>query len=174
MELAEAIALLQPADFPRDGPALWTDLGCGTGLFTYALAHLLLPGSTIYAVDKSAVPLSKLPNPNQVLIRPQQLDFLTQQLPYANLNGILMANSLHYVKDKTACIARLSQSLTPQGCFLLVEYDTALPNPWVPYPIRYDFLAGLFAPLGYTSVTRLQERPSRYGRANLYAALIRR
>ncbi len=174
MELADAIALLQPAHLPQDSPALWADLGCGTGLFTYALAHLLPPGSIIDAVDKSVAPLIPLPNPNRTLIRQHQLDFVAQPLPYAKLDGLLMANSLHYVKDQTACIAQLRQALNPKGCFLLVEYDTHLPNPWVPYPISYHVLPALFNPLGFGVVTKLQERPSRYGRANLYAALIGR
>lgn len=174
MELTDAIALLQPANLPQDTPAFWADLGCGTGFFTHALAHLLPSGSIIEAIDKGVIPLTPLPNPKHILIRPQQLDFAAGPLPYARLNGLLMANSLHYVKDQTACIAQLSQALSPEGCFLLVEYDTHLPDPWVPYPIRYNALPGLFNPLGFGVVTKLQERPSRYGRANLYAALIGR
>jgi trans-aconitate methyltransferase len=172
MELSQAITLLQGANLPQDNPALWADLGCGTGLFTYALAYLLPAGSRIYAIDKAAVPLNELPHPAQVSIHWQQLDFVTQPLPFPGLDGLLLANSLHFVEDKPACIAKLSQSLLPQGRLLLVEYDTDRPNAWVPYPVAYRALPQLFIPLGFTSITKLHERPSRYSRANLYAALI--
>ncbi len=172
MELNQAITLLQAANLPQAGPASWADLGCGTGLFSYALAHLLPVGSQIYAVDKAAVPLSELPHPPHIFIHWQQLDFVTQPLPFPALDGLLLANSLHFVKDKPACIAKLSQSLRPRGHFLLVEYDTDRPNAWVPYPVAYHTLTQLFVPFGFTSIVKLHERPSRYNRANLYAALI--
>jgi len=80
-----------------------------------------------------------------------------------------MANSLHYVPDKPALLKKLLPCLRPAGCFVIVEYDTDLANPWVPYPIRYAALKGLFASVGFASVTKLAERPSGYSRANLYA-----
>jgi predicted RNA methylase len=30
----------------------WADLGCGNGVFAYALAEFLIDGSWIYAIDK--------------------------------------------------------------------------------------------------------------------------
>ncbi len=174
MDLTDAIALIKHKNPAEPRPATWADLGCGNGLFTYALAHQLPVHSVIYAIDKDTIGLKTLPNPNQVLIQQQQLDFIADPLPFSGLDGILMANSLHYVQDKAACITKLSQYLNQRGYFLLVEYDTNIPNPWVPYPIRYASLPDLFGPLGYPLVGKLQEKPSLFGRANLYSALIRK
>ena len=173
MELSEAIALIQNDHLPPSGPGIWADLGCGSGMFTFALAHLLKPGSTIHAVDRDPVVLKPLPNPNGIAIHTLQLDFVADTLPLPPLDGILMANSLHFVSDKKALLNKLTACLKPGGCFLIVEYDTDRPvQLWVPYPISFKSLQPLFFSHGLTSVQKLGERTSAYGRANMYAALI--
>lgn len=171
MQLSEAIQLIQTTGLAKAGPSQWADLGCGNGTFTYALSHLLQPGSSIYAADKSRPVLEPLSN--GVHIKPLQLDFVKEALPFGQLDGILMANALHYVSDKTAFIRKAKKSLLPGAAFLIVEYDTDTAVPvWVPYPASYHSLKQLFESEGYTHIKKLRERPSVYGRANLYAALI--
>jgi hypothetical protein len=55
---------------------------------------------------------------------------------------------------------------------LLVEYDMDTANPWVPYPVSFTSLMQLFQELGYTTIQHLGELPSRYNRANIYAARV--
>ncbi len=173
MELSEAIELIQNDHLPPAAPANWADLGCGSGLFTFALAHMLKAGSTIHAVDRDPVMLQALPNPNAIAIHTLQLDFVAATLPLRQLDGILMANSLHYVRDKKSLLTKLSACLKPGGCFLIVEYDTDRPVPqWVPYPVSFRSLQPLFVRHGLTSVQKLGERTSAYGRANMYAAWV--
>ncbi len=173
MELSEAIALIQNDHLPPSGPGIWADLGCGSGMFTFALAHLLKPGSTIHAVDKDPVILKPLPNPNGIAIHTLQLDFVADTLPLPPLDGILMANSLHFVSDKITLLNKLTACLKPGGCFLIVEYDTDRPTPpWVPYPLSFQALQPFFVRHGLTSVQKLGERISAYRRANMYAAWI--
>jgi ubiquinone/menaquinone biosynthesis C-methylase UbiE len=89
------------------------------------------------------------------------------------LDGILMANALHYVENKPGFIDKLKRYLKPKSGFLIVEYDLDKPVPtWVPYPVSFVALTRLFKTAGYGSVEKLGERPSRYGRGNMYAALI--
>lgn len=75
MELKDAVNLIGDNSIYQPANAVWADLGCGSGLFSYALANILPPGSTIYAVDKSNITLTKRPNPKNNLIQQQQLDF---------------------------------------------------------------------------------------------------
>ena len=100
MNLQDAIALINHSDLTEKTNAQWADLGCGSGLFTYALANLLQKGATIHAVDKSPIKLQKLPNPHSIIIHSRQMDFIKDPLPSDGLNGILMANSFHYVANK--------------------------------------------------------------------------
>ena len=174
MDIRDAIALIQQADIAPSTQSVWADLGCGTGLFTYALANLLATGSTIYAWDKGNTPLSSLPNPHQVNIKPGRLDFLKTTLPISALDGILMANALHYVPDQPAFIEKISEHLQKNGAFLIVEYETTRANPWVPYPIPFHALKALFHKAGFTAAAKLGERPSSYGSGNMYAALFRK
>lgn len=101
-------------------------------------------------------------------------DFTREPWPFANLDGILMANALHYVRDQPAFIDRCAAALTSGGSFVIVEYDTDAANPWVPYPLSRSSLASLFAGAGYPHLEPLGSRPSLYGRARLYAARITR
>ncbi len=174
MDIKDAIALIRHTPAHAGAPAVWADLGCGAGMFTYALAHLLETGSTIYAFDKEQPRLANLPNPGQVHIKPEQLDFLEDDLPVSGLDGILMANSLHYVPRKPAFIDKIARHLLPDGAFLIVEYETSRANPWVPYPVPFQALKALFHDAGFTSAGRLNEIPSLYGSGHMYAALFRR
>ena len=174
MELKDAIALVQNGGINTDSSATWADLGCGTGLFTAALASLLPANSTIYAVDKAAVKLQNNDFPAGVQVQPLRLDFVANELPFQDLDGILMANSLHYVSDQPGFIRNVSRHLKADGCFLVCEYDTDSANRWVPYPLSYHSLLRLFHKAGYTNIERLHEHPSIYGRANIYSVRISR
>ncbi|HEY4209254.1 MAG TPA: methyltransferase [Puia sp.] len=168
MTIQEAVDLIAPAAslLPAGHPAHWADLGCGAGLFTSALARLLPARSTIYGVDTHPT-LRQQDNPTAIIsIR---ADFIKDPLDLPLLDGILMANSLHYVKDKPALIQKLRTSMHPGAPFILVEYDTDKPvTTWVPYPISYESLKRLFKD---HSIQKIGVRPSAYGRANMYAAL---
>ncbi len=173
MELQHAIELIRSDRLVTDKPTNWADLGCGTGLFTGALAHFLSPGSVIYAVDISRSALFKLEPPtNGVVIEKIQADFVRDALPFSGLAGILMANALHFVRDQKTFMMKAVNLLQPHGCLLLVEYDTDQANPWVPYPVSFGKLKHLIAKLGYGTVEKLGVRPSLYHRAALYAALV--
>ncbi|MES1225815.1 MAG: class I SAM-dependent methyltransferase [Bacteroidota bacterium] len=172
MQLKESIELLQHKNFQPVEKQIWADLGCGSGLFTLALANLLQAGSTVYAVDTNTSALKKLPSNDKVSIRPVQSDFITDQFEFSNLDGILMANSLHYVKDKSAFIGKMIKYLKSGGCFLMVEYDTDKPvSTWVPYPTSFQTLKKIFAAAGFISAQKMNERPSVYNNGKMYSAI---
>lgn len=174
MDLRDAIALIAHKDITASPESIWADLGCGSGLFTYALANLLEKGSTIYAWDKGNPHLSALANPHHIDIKPGRLDFLEEEIPVSGLDGILMANSLHYVREKPLFIDKISAHLRENGSFLIVEYETTKANSWVPYPVPFQALKALFHKAGFTSAVKLNERPSLYGSGHMYAALFNR
>jgi hypothetical protein len=174
MELQEAISLIQTDELNRDEKSIWANLGCGSGLFTHALAGMLYTGSTIYAVDKnmSSFKISSLPN--HVIVNMLESDFVTDDLNLKNLDGILMANALHFVRNKKTFIEKLNPCFRGNPVFLIVEYDTDLPNPWVPYPQSFITMRNLFTELGFSAVRKINEKKSRYRNGHLYSALITR
>lgn len=172
MELKDAITLISSNSMYQQVNAVWADLGCGSGLFSYALANILTAGSTIYAIDKSNITLTNRPNPKNNLIQEQQLDFLKDELYLPDLDGILMANSIHFVEHKRALIHKLSKSMKEGSSFLIVEYDTDMPNRWVPFPVSFTSLKRLFEAAGYSQVRKHNEMPSVFRASPIYSALI--
>ena len=173
MRAQEATDLLAGSRVGALGPTTWADLGCGTGTFTLALADLLSPGSVIHAMDRDRSALRKIPfTHGGVRISTHRGDFTKQTWPFANLDGILMANSLHYVENQPAFIRDCEPRMTTPRRFLIVEYDTDEPSRWVPYPVSRARLTALFTGAGYSSIGILRSRPSVFRRAALYAALV--
>ena len=169
MKRRDAIAMLSSAELQRLEPGAWADLGCGDGTFTLALAELLPPGSLIHAMDRDASSLARIPPRHQdVRIFTHAGDFTRLPWPFTDLMGILMANSLHFVADQPAFLRMCGAHMRAPHRFLIVEYDTSNANPWVPYPVTRSHLHSLLP--DYT-MTELGSRPSRYQRAELYAAL---
>ena len=167
-----AVELIRNDMFMNRIVQTWADLGCGNGLFTSALADLLAKGSKIYAVDKNSSSLKKIPLCRDIIIEKLNKDFIKDNLP-GDLDGILMANSFHYVNDKSSLINKIRGNFKLKPFFLIVEYDTDISNPWVPFPISFNSLKAFFKSAGYSSIKKLNERTSVYRRANIYSALIK-
>ncbi|MBC8045191.1 MAG: class I SAM-dependent methyltransferase [Fimbriimonadaceae bacterium] len=166
--------MLKHEAFNVSDKLIWADLGCGSGTFTAALAHLLNKDSIIHAIDLNNAALQKIPETIQhVVIKKHHADFIKMQFPFENADGILMANSLHYIEDKLSFLKRIKTHLKKGNCFLIIEYDTEITNPWVPYPVNFQSLKELFKQCGYTSITKLHERNSVYNRAMMYSTFIK-
>ncbi len=152
----------------------WADLGCGSGAFTLALAELLGPKAVIYAVDVSASALQDLElrlrrSLPACEIRPRRADF-TRPLDLPPLDGIVMANSLHFHREKEPIIRSVRGMLRKTGRFILVEYNVDRGNPWVPFPISWRTWQGLAAACGFAHTEKIGAKPSSFLR-EIYSAV---
>src|SRR4051812_34511324 len=99
---------------PDPPPEHWADLGCGAGTFTRALAELLSRGSRVTAVDKNAAILKELPpEANGVPITPVAAESGSYLKNLQNLDGVLMANALHFIADQKTFLLSLKECLRP-------------------------------------------------------------
>lgn len=147
---------------------VWADLGSGAGAFTLALADLIGPAGQIYSVDKDNGVLRQQERLMQaqfpvVTVHYRQADF-TRPLELPPLDGIVMANALHFVKEaqKEAVTRLVKGYLRPGGRLILVEYNVDQGNPWVPYPLSYETWARLARQAGFANVQLLATAPSRF------------
>jgi len=172
MRLRDAVEMLAGSDVAALVPTTWADLGCGDGTFTVALASVLAPGSIIHAMDRDSSVLRGIPSVhNEVRITTHVGDF-SHPWPFTDVDGILMANSLHYVEHQAVFIRSCERQMNARRRFLIVEYDTDKANAWVPYPLSRTRLKSLFARVDCPGAVFLHSRPSVYRRAPLYSALI--
>jgi ubiquinone/menaquinone biosynthesis C-methylase UbiE len=156
----------------------WADLGAGTGNFTWALAELLGPAATIYALDRDARAVAAQErrlrdDPPAATVLPRQADVL-RPLGLPPLDGILAANLLHFVRDQAGLLGRLHAALRPGGRLLVVEYEQAQPLPWVPHPLAFARLAELASEAGFQPPATVGTRRSPSSGRVLYAAVAAR
>jgi ubiquinone/menaquinone biosynthesis C-methylase UbiE len=174
MELSTAIKLIENGMSNAGEAQSWLDLGAGSGLFTRALASTLPSGSVVTAIDKSSsFSLSQSNHKGATHIETRSVDFTKIDLKDFNVHGILMANSLHYVKGQEGFLKKALDSLLPGGRLIVVEYDTDRGNTWVPYPLSFNSLSNLLAKTSAGIVTRLGTTPSQFQRGGIYSALIK-
>ena len=144
----------------------WADLGSGTGIFTRTLRGIVDGDAEIFSVDRNAGSLAEQRRAvaaeyPDATVHYVHADF-TQPLDLPPLDGILMANSLHYVKyeRQQGVLRRIVGYLRPGGRLIIVEYNARRGNPWVPYPVDYEMFASLAAGAGLQDVRRLAAVPS--------------
>lgn len=168
MDHSDHVALLRGG---LDGVAAgerWADIGAGGGAFTLALAELLGPGATVTAVDRDAAALRSTAQAMAARFPTVGFERLVadfaQPLELARLDGIVAANSLHFVpRDRQAeTVRRLASLLRPNGRFLVVEYDADRGNPWVPHPFSFESWRRLAEEAGLRETTELGHVPSRF------------
>jgi SAM-dependent methyltransferase len=176
MDHHDHVELIRAGVTERGGT--WADIGAGTGAFTLALADLLGPGAALFAVDRDAGALRA--NAAAVAARfpatqlTTRVADLTGPLDLPPLDGLVAANSLHYVaRDRQVAVIRsLATLLRPGAPFIVVEYDADRGNPWVPHPFSSRAWAGLASGAGLEGATEIGRVPSRFLGA-IYAALSR-
>lgn len=173
MDHQDHVNLLKPADLPRGG--IWADFGAGSGAFTLALSELVGLNAEIYAIDKDRSGLGKLERAHREHFGTSQnlhlvrADF-TGALSLPPLDGIVMANSLHFFKDKEKVLRHVRTFLKLNGALLLVEYNADSGNPWVPYPLSFETYRAVAPRAGFSEPTLLEKAPSRFLR-EFYSAL---
>lgn len=168
----EAVALIRPAVAAGEA---WAELGAGHGTFTKALADLTGPAGSLWASDRDPAAvrtLERLAVPGGAALRVARSDFTrSPELPV--VDGVLMANALHFARDQEPVLRQLVDQLQPGGKVLLVEYDRSRETPWVPYPVPPARFRELAAAVGLETPEEVGRRASRYHRA-MYAAMARR
>jgi ubiquinone/menaquinone biosynthesis C-methylase UbiE len=172
MDHADHVALIRDG-IPKSSD-VWADFGSGSGAFTLALAEILQPGSQIYSVDKNAVSLQRQARAMRkrypsIEVQYRKADY-TQPLDLPPLDGAIMANSLHFQRDKDPMLALIRGYLQPWGRLILVEYNLDQGNTWVPYPLSYKTWERMARKNGFASTRLLARRPSRF-MGEIYAAL---
>jgi ubiquinone/menaquinone biosynthesis C-methylase UbiE len=152
----------------------WLELGAGQGAFTLALADLLGPGGHILASDRdqrglgvaAAAVRRRFP---ETSLETRAFDF-TDAIPYGPFDGVLAANTLHFVKNRDATLRAIRFSLGPAGRLVIVEYDADRGNPWVPHPFSFERWSEDAVRAGYAEPRLIGRVPSRFLGA-IYAAV---
>jgi SAM-dependent methyltransferase len=140
-----------------------------------ALSELVGLGSEIYAIDRDKGALSKLEQLHRARfgtsknIHIVRGDF-TGPLSLPPLDGVLMANSLHFYREKEKVLRHVRKFLKWTGRLLLVEYNVDSGNPWVPHPMSFDTFYSLAPRAGFTQPNLLAKTPSRFLR-EFYSAI---
>jgi ubiquinone/menaquinone biosynthesis C-methylase UbiE len=164
MNHADHLALIKKG-IPESG-ASWAELGSGRGAFTLALAELVGPSGIIYSIDQNVGVLNEQKRAVERRFRDQQpsMDYwnadYTQPLELSALDGVLMANSLHFQPDKKVVLRLIFDYLSPGGSLILVEYNLGSGNTWVPYPIPFTEWEDLSQEIGFVGTSLLGVRPS--------------
>lgn len=171
MNHADHVRLLRDG-VPTPG-GVWADLGSGGGAFTLALADLIGPSGEIYSIDKDSGALREQERLMRerfpaVKVQYRAADF-TRRLYLPPLDGIVMANALHFLRDKERAVRSIKETLKPGGRLLMVEYNVDQGNLWVPHPIAYSAWEALARRCGFARTRQLGTVPSRFLR-EIYSA----
>jgi ubiquinone/menaquinone biosynthesis C-methylase UbiE len=153
----------------------WLELGAGEGAFTLALVDVLGTDARVIALDRDGRSLEtmrgrvagRFPRAD---VQAEVGDF-TGGLPDGPFDGVLAANSLHFVARPDAVLAAIHRALVPGGRFVLVEYDADHGNPWVPHPISFERWRRLAPAAGFTDPQLVHRVPSRFLEA-IYGASV--
>jgi len=164
VDQADLVGLLREGVDSKGGE--WADLGAGEGAFTMALADLLGPGAHITAVDRDAGALQRLAGEMGRRFPTTRVDTVAadfrRPLLLAGVDGVVMANSLHFLRDKSSVLASVKAMLRPGGRLIVVEYGSDRGNPWVPHPFTYAGWERMAAEAGFERTRQLATVPSRY------------
>ena len=164
MNHADHVALIRAG--VEGAGSRWLELGAGEGAFTLALADILGRGADILASDRDPRIMSaigtrvRLQFPH-ARVRTRVFDF-SDAIPYGPFDGVLAANSLHYVRDRDLTLRSIRFALVPEGRLVVVEYDADRGNPWVPYPFSFPTWRREATLAGFDEPRLLHRVPSRF------------
>lgn len=153
---------------------VWADLGSGDGAFTLALRDIGSPNLEIYSIDWSEERLDQQRENFQTQFPDSQVAYLcrdfTKPLIFPPLDGVLMANSLHFCQDQIEVLKKLRAYLKENGKLIIVEYNVDEANQWVPYPVSFNLFKTLCQKGGFSVPEFLDSEPSSFLK-EIYSAL---
>jgi ubiquinone/menaquinone biosynthesis C-methylase UbiE len=161
------VELIKPAFLVKTPSTSFADLGAGSGAFTLALRELVGSNATIYAIDKDRYSLQELESSyidrfhSPINLTTIHADF-SKPLNLPLLDGILMANSLHFFKDKIKVLKHIKTFLKPNGKLIIIEYNVDKGNMWVPYPFSFSTLEAMCKEAGFDSPKLLATHSSSF------------
>jgi ubiquinone/menaquinone biosynthesis C-methylase UbiE len=165
MDHADHVELIVDGVRGAEGGA-WADLGSGRGAFTLALAALLGPGGRIVSVDHDRGALTDQEREMRARFPDADVRYLvadfTTPLAIGPLDGVVMANSLHFVRRKEKVLTLVRGLLRPGGRLVLVEYDADAGTAWVPYPVSWAAWPPLARGSGFSGTRLIGRVPSRF------------
>lgn len=152
------VNLIQKAVQIQDG--VWADFGSGWGAFTLALRDLGGKNLEIFSIDKNKYSLAEQKTYFKNRFPITNIQFLeqdfTEKMDLPPLDGILMANSLHYIEDQLSFLRQIKTYLKPSGKLVVVEYETDKINAWIPYPLSHDTFAKISKNAGFLKSSLLE------------------
>jgi ubiquinone/menaquinone biosynthesis C-methylase UbiE len=105
------------------------DIGCGTGLYSTALAE---HAGQVLCIDPSAGMLEQLPKNNALVPVQASAESIASgdvRLPCHRLEAILVKEAIHHVHDRSAVLGGLARILAPGGRLLVVMLPTRIEYP---------------------------------------------
>ena len=172
MKHADHVDLLRGGVFSPGG--LWADLGSGTGAFTLALAELIGDQGMIVSVDIDRSALAEQEKKMRSRFPGMKVQYhvadFTHLLDLPPLDGVVMANSLHFHRLKYPIVRAVHGLLRTGGRLILVEYNVDRGNSWVPFPLSYTAWEELAGRAGFVSTRRVGTKPSQFLR-EIYSAV---
>jgi len=147
------------------------DVGAGSGYFTLPVARAVGPEGKVWAVDIKQTMLDYiearlgeegLGNVELVLAEPDD-----PKLPAAGVDTILMVDTMHYVRDRSAYAAKLAAALAPEGRLVIVDfrYDPEAEREFAPPPeqqVKREALDADLATAGLRVVESYDFLPEQY------------
>lgn len=145
---------------------VWADFGSGDGAFTLALRDTGGVETDIYSIDKDEDRLKIQKKIFDRMFSEYTVHFIhedfTHPLDLPPLDGIIMANSLHFLEKKIPFLIDIKQYLKRNGKLILVEYNVDSGNMWVPYPISFRSFKQICRETGFQDPELLGEIPSEF------------
>lgn len=175
MNHADHVALIRDG-IPQPG-GTWADFGSGAGAFTLAMAECIGPTGQIYSIDKKRESLRQQERVMNGRFPQHQVSYITadytRPLDLPPLDGLVIANALHFQRRKDGIVQLLHSYLRPGGRLILVEYNVDRGNLWVPHPLSYQTWQTAASRNGFAATQLLATRPSRFLH-EIYAAVSRK
>jgi ubiquinone/menaquinone biosynthesis C-methylase UbiE len=155
----------------RDGQAV-AEIGCGTGFFSRRLAKAVGPHGKVYAEDiqtgmldllkKYATRDGDATTAETITVLGTETD---PKLPQGTMDWILLVDVYHEFQNPKPMLAKIRESLKPDGRVALVEYraeDHTADHISPPHRMSVDQVLKEWVPAGFELVERIETLPAQH------------